>query len=291
MFELFQLLKISYQQTRSPWPFPSPGYRSNLSMQGMFRRSRPEQGSTTAGGETTGAGLSFWMPRRITSKPNLGTSETNPFAFTGPQLFNPGLWAQECGLWKGSLWQCYLHFTPFYTSPKSGFSFRHGVQTFCKSPPKDCWGFLSRRKTWCTVTSFTQTLSTGSAGCQPTIISLHPPENQHVTPEKWWLEDYFLLKWSLFQGPFVHFFGVIFFEDGRWVSHMKLPSKHLLPKVCLLKTPFKLTIEASNFQVGPPLPHQLSIQKPIKEVMCFVMLPWEDVLFSPNHRGLMSFFW
>ena len=26
MFELFQLLNISYQQTRSPWPFPSPGY-------------------------------------------------------------------------------------------------------------------------------------------------------------------------------------------------------------------------------------------------------------------------
>ena len=99
----------------------------------------------------------------------------------------------------------------------------------------------------------------------------------------------FLLKWSLFQGPFVNFFGGIFFEDGRWVSRLKFPSKHLLPKVCLLKTPFKLTIEANNF--GLDLHCHINFRfKNLSRKWCVCRATLEDVLFSPNHCGLMSFF-
>lgn len=65
-----------------------------------------------------------------------------------------------------------------------------------------------------TAISFTQTLSAGSAGCQPTIISLHPLKT-NMSPlqnDDW--KTIFLLKWSFFRGHSLIFSEGYFLKMG-----------------------------------------------------------------------------
>jgi len=116
-------------------------------MQGMFRRSRPEQGSTTAGCETSGAGLVFGCRGKSRQNQIWGPLKPTLLLLQDPNFSNGDVFfllppIQACELKnvvceKVVCGNVICIFTPFYTSPKFGFSFRHGVQTFCKSPPKE----------------------------------------------------------------------------------------------------------------------------------------------------------
>ncbi len=107
------------------------------------------------------------------------------------------------------------------------------------------------RKPWCTVTSFTQTLSTGFAGCQPTIISLQFLKT-NMSPEKW-LQSYLPSEMVPFQGTFVNFS-----EGYSWRWEMSATSETSLKKTCHQKNIFSVvrlkkrlsswqTIEENNF--------------------------------------------